>query len=73
MEVLDVIQVEEVAEPSVCQMPLDPIPEVPKPVDNPVSEEVVKEDVKPKRGLGHAKGFRPAAAKVEKFSRRSEF
>ena len=48
MEVVDVSnnQVEKVIEPS-CQMPLEPIPEEPKPIAEAVPEEVVKDDVKP--------------------------
>ena len=63
MEVVEVNQVEEVAEPTVCEQPLELVPEeVPTPVDNPVEEP----QPKPKRGVGRAKGFKPPKVKVEK-------
>ena len=66
MEVVNVNQVEAVAEPSVCEMPPEPVPEVPKPVDNPVAEEVKpKEQATQKRPSGRQVGFKPSV-KVEK-------
>lgn len=66
MEIVNVNQVEEVEEPSVCEMPPEPVPEISKPVDNPVAEEIkTKEQPAQKRPRGRQVGFKPSA-KVEK-------